>query len=150
MLSSTLADMRCFFFAHMYEKIAMRVLNTWYQFEQCCTRLLVYFGGNSRVFRANPFSGDIDTRALEERLVWSCIKAEAYDWLPPSSRSIADLSQGNARAPTGAAERHKGHRNIPKPSSTASSDLQHDRPHDGMQDSRSEPPRGTELVLVPC
>ncbi|KAM5368969.1 hypothetical protein ACJZ2D_009278 [Fusarium nematophilum] len=77
LLGNTIQDMQCFFFATIFEKFALRPLRAWYYVQQACSRL------ETRLLQRGerpwaPFrEQNPKDYHLEQRLFWSCFRAES-------------------------------------------------------------------------
>ncbi|KAF5719123.1 hypothetical protein FMUND_4913 [Fusarium mundagurra] len=76
-LGNTIEDIQCFVLATIFEKFAFRPLRAWYYVQQACSRLEIHLrqrGERPRVpFRQN---NPADYH-LEQRLFWTCFRAES-------------------------------------------------------------------------
>ncbi|KAI9148950.1 ABC-transporter-regulating transcription factor [Paramyrothecium foliicola] len=75
LLGHSIQDIQCFFFAHMYEKFAFRPIEARFQIQQASSRLHAYL----QCRKETPYSGfmtDSPDQHLEQRLFWSCYRAE--------------------------------------------------------------------------
>ncbi|KAL1856884.1 hypothetical protein VTK73DRAFT_8216 [Phialemonium thermophilum] len=75
LLPLTLESIQCYFFAGLYEKFAVRPLSAWTLLQQACVRFQAYL--HARTWSA-PRDGSRakSSRHREQRLYWSCVKAE--------------------------------------------------------------------------
>lgn len=73
-LGTTLMDIQCLYLAGIYKKHTLRILEAWFLTEQACSRLHAYLLCQRRP--TGPYEQS-DYR-LEQRLYWSCVKAERY------------------------------------------------------------------------
>ncbi|KAI1414455.1 hypothetical protein F5Y13DRAFT_178751 [Hypoxylon sp. FL1857] len=75
LLPNTLIAIQCTYFAGLYEKFAIRPLDAWHRLQSACVRFqaLLY----AKALSANT-AGREEQRArhIEQRLYWSCVKAE--------------------------------------------------------------------------
>ncbi|OTA91514.1 hypothetical protein M434DRAFT_342912 [Hypoxylon sp. CO27-5] len=77
LLPNTLISIQCTYFAGLYEKFAIRPLDAWHRLQSACVRFqaLLY----AKALSSNT-GGREEQRArhIEQRLYWSCVKAEWY------------------------------------------------------------------------
>lgn len=73
-LGTSLLDIQCLYLAGIYEKHTLRILQAWFWTEQACSRLHAYLLCQRRP--TGPY--EQSDHRLEQRLYWSCIKAERY------------------------------------------------------------------------
>ncbi|KAH8896671.1 hypothetical protein GQ53DRAFT_803544 [Thozetella sp. PMI_491] len=89
-LGSSLIDIQCLFFASIYEKYALRPLDAWFYIQTACTKLeallLCHDRGrdnannhhHSRIgMAAAGESINSPAQLLEQRVFWTCVKAES-------------------------------------------------------------------------
>ncbi|CAI7625294.1 unnamed protein product [Penicillium pancosmium] len=72
-LGTTLMDIQCLYLAGIYKKHTLKILEAWFLTEQACSRLHAYLLCQRRP--TGPYEQS-DYR-LEQRLYWSCVKAES-------------------------------------------------------------------------
>ncbi|KAJ5771134.1 uncharacterized protein N7511_003185 [Penicillium nucicola] len=72
-LGTSLLDIQCLYLAGMYEKHTLRILQAWFFTEQACSRLHAYL----LCQRGPTEPSEQSDHRLEQRLYWSCIKAES-------------------------------------------------------------------------
>ncbi|KAH8807735.1 hypothetical protein F5884DRAFT_346004 [Xylogone sp. PMI_703] len=75
LLPPCLSTVQCLYFAGLYEKFAIRPLDAWFLFQQACIQCQVYLHRRAII---SPETNEADNRArhIEQRLYWSCVKAE--------------------------------------------------------------------------
>lgn len=75
LLPNSLMSIQCHYFAGLYEKFSIRPLSAWTLLQQACIRFQAYLYA-----KALSSPGNSDTargaRHIEQRLYWSCVKAE--------------------------------------------------------------------------
>lgn len=76
LLSNSLISIQCHYFAGLYQKFSIRPLSAWTLLQQASVRFQAYLyakalsGNGSDVAKSAPH--------IEQRLYWSCVKAEWY------------------------------------------------------------------------
>ncbi len=75
-MNSSIVDIQCFFLAGVYDRAVMKPLQAWYHTEQACSRLHIYLSRRGPLPADDPESMS-NTRRLEQRLYWSCVRAES-------------------------------------------------------------------------
>ncbi|KKK24401.1 hypothetical protein ARAM_004377 [Aspergillus rambellii] len=75
-LGTGLPDIQCLYLAGIYEKHMLRILQAWFWTQQSCARLHAYLLCKGTPVSRVDGSSQNDHR-LEQRLYWSCIKAES-------------------------------------------------------------------------
>ena len=84
LLQSSLLSVQCQYFAGLYEKFAIRPFAAWTLLQQACVRFQAYLYakalgvGQGAVSEGDENGGIGKGRArhIEQRLYWSCVKAE--------------------------------------------------------------------------
>lgn len=95
LLGNTIQDIQCYFFATIFEKFALRPLRAWCYIQQACSRL------ETRLLQRGerPWAAFRDTSPedyhLEQRLFWSCFRAERQVATYPLPRDVANWYQAN-------------------------------------------------------
>jgi hypothetical protein len=79
LLGDSLLDIQCLFLAFIYEKTYFRHLQAWFYLQQAATRLQVRLLKTGTRPRANCQSLRTDDIHIEQRLFWSCFRAERLD-----------------------------------------------------------------------
>ena len=85
LLGNSIQDIQCFFLAAMFEKTALHPLRAWHHIQQACNRLetrLLQRGEKPSALFKEPKPDDYH---LEQRLFWSCFRAERFALRPSSS-----------------------------------------------------------------
>ncbi|UKZ91693.1 uncharacterized protein TrAFT101_006664 [Trichoderma asperellum] len=102
-LGSSLIDIQCLFFASVFEKYALRPLDAWFYVQMACMRLEALLVRRGYTHLHND--GSMPTRTtmttevmnnptylLEQRVFWTCIKAERFVSVrhpPPKSGTVS-------------------------------------------------------------
>lgn len=95
LLGNAIQDIQCYFFATIFEKFALRPLRAWCYIQQACSRL------ETRLLQRGerPWAAFRDTSPedyhLEQRLFWSCFRAERQVATYSLPRDVANLYQAN-------------------------------------------------------
>ncbi|KAF4913604.1 hypothetical protein CGCVW01_v010797 [Colletotrichum viniferum] len=104
LLGPSILDIQCLFLASMYEKCRLRPLRACFYIQQASTRLQAHLlRRGRRPWRAASGRED-PTQPLEQRVFWSCFKAEKYRPHLPSYPTIigskhTDIVQRNPAHP---------------------------------------------------
>lgn len=85
LLGAGLTDIQCLFLASMYQKCALRPLEAWFHVHQAATRLQARHLGRIAGLQRGASGNEKWLSHLEQRLLWSCFKAERSG--TPSSHS---------------------------------------------------------------
>ncbi|KAJ9137458.1 C6 transcription factor [Pleurostoma richardsiae] len=77
LLGVTVPDIQCLFFASVFEKYSLRPLQAWFYIQQAASRLQAHIRARGR--RPWDSADAVDNRPyhLEQRVFWSCFKAES-------------------------------------------------------------------------
>ena len=76
LLESSILDIQCLFFAHIFERYALRPVSAWTYIQLGCTRLQIYLLRKGRQKRNLSVQVNDTTNSLEQRIFWTCYKAE--------------------------------------------------------------------------
>ncbi|KAI3546430.1 hypothetical protein CABS03_13053 [Colletotrichum abscissum] len=76
LLGPSIIDIQCLFLASMYEKCRLRPLRACFYIQQASTRLQAHLLRRGRRPWRGPSGREEPTQPLEQRLFWSCFKAE--------------------------------------------------------------------------
>ncbi|KAF5004851.1 hypothetical protein FDECE_8667 [Fusarium decemcellulare] len=76
LIGDTLLDIQCLFLAFIYEKTYFRHLQAWFYLQQAATRLQVLLLKSGTRPWASLQSSEPSNRHIEQRLFWSCFRAE--------------------------------------------------------------------------
>lgn len=76
LLGTSVPDIQCFFLASVYEKYALRPLQAWFCIQQASTRLQAHLLGSGQQLWNSVNLGNTHAHHLEQRVFWSCFKAE--------------------------------------------------------------------------
>ncbi|KAF4967301.1 hypothetical protein FSARC_5131 [Fusarium sarcochroum] len=77
LLGSSIEDIQCFVFATIFEKFALRPLRAWYYVQQACSRLETHLRQRGERPRAPFRESNPQDYHLEQRLFWTCFRAES-------------------------------------------------------------------------
>jgi hypothetical protein len=92
LLESSIQDTQCLFFASMYAKYCLQPLQAWFYIQQASARLQAHL-----LRRQRQPSLSLATLQLEQRLFWSCFRAERYS-LPlsePTQKGSINTKNGS-------------------------------------------------------
>ncbi|KAF6833064.1 hypothetical protein CPLU01_05743 [Colletotrichum plurivorum] len=76
LLGPSILDIQCLFLASMYEKCRLRPLRACFYIQQASTRLQAHLLRRGRRPWSEASGREMPTQPLEQRLFWSCFKAE--------------------------------------------------------------------------
>ncbi|KAF4443544.1 hypothetical protein F53441_11399 [Fusarium austroafricanum] len=76
LLGSAIEDIQCFVLATIFEKSAFRPLRAWYYVQQACSRLETHLRQRGEKPRAPFRESNPKDYHLEQRLFWTCFRAE--------------------------------------------------------------------------
>ncbi|KAL5618326.1 hypothetical protein FOVSG1_000548 [Fusarium oxysporum f. sp. vasinfectum] len=77
LLGNTIEDIQCFVLATIFEKFAFRPLRAWYYVQQACSRLEIHLRQRGERPRAPFRQNNPADYHLEQRLFWTCFRAES-------------------------------------------------------------------------
>ncbi|KAH6884451.1 hypothetical protein B0T10DRAFT_130882 [Thelonectria olida] len=92
LLGTSVPDVQCFFLASVYEKYALRPLQAWFCIQQASTRLQAHLLGSGQQLWNSAKLRNTHTHHLEQRVFWSCFKAES-ELAPELGLQTSDLRQ---------------------------------------------------------
>ena len=75
LLPNSLISIQCQYFAGLYLKFSIRPLPAWTLLQQACVRFQAYLYAKALSVPRDT-SSTKSTRHIEQRLYWSCVKAE--------------------------------------------------------------------------
>lgn len=76
LLESSIIDIQCLFFASVFERYAFRLANAWAYLQLGCTRLQMYLMSKGQHKSKPAVELNAPTDYLEQRIFWTCYKAE--------------------------------------------------------------------------
>ncbi|RYP48057.1 hypothetical protein DL768_005979 [Monosporascus sp. mg162] len=77
LLGSSIIDIQCLFFASIFERYSLRLVDAWFYIQMACTRLQAHLMRKNRRNTVPSDSINDPAHLLEQRVFWTCVKAES-------------------------------------------------------------------------
>ena len=76
LIEPSLLSVQCLFLCGVFEMYLLKPVKAWFYFNQACIQFRNQLWGRTRKASAYDHSTPRETRRLEQRLYWSCMKSE--------------------------------------------------------------------------